>query len=148
MSDTEMAELYWQHHKQNLAVLLPRGFCFRGRSSSFITDHFHGQYRILTRCPECHFESRKFDSFTVLHLGLPPPKRRIIVFTLVEVSGEELPKRFGVELDSDLLVKDLYQKVAELLGCDSERPWNQLCFVLHRSQLIFLQLQDPIVRIR
>lgn len=121
----------------------------RGRSSSFITDHFHGQYRILTRCPECGFESRKFDSFTVLHLGLPPPRTRIIVFTLVTVSGDQLPQKYAVELQSNLLVRDLYQEAAKLIGIDGEEPWTQLCFVLNRpTLLIFLQLQNPIGRIR
>lgn len=119
----------------------------RGRSSSFITDRFHGQYRILTKCPECGFESRKFDSFTVLHIGLPPPKTRVIVFTFVEVSGEKLPEKYGVELSSNVLVKDLYLEAAQLIGCDKDKPWTELCFVLNRATIIFLQLQDPIARI-
>ena len=121
----------------------------RRRASSFITDKFHGQYRILTHCPECGFESRRFDSFTVLHLGLPPPKRSIIIFTLVEVCGDQLPKKYAVELDSNLLVKDLYIKAAELINCEDDEPWKQLCFVLDRQKkMTFLHLTDPVARIK
>eukprot|EP00210_Caulerpa_lentillifera_P000263 g256.t1 len=134
ISDEDMAEKCWTYHKY--------------RSKSFVTDKFHGQYKILTKCPECEFESRKFDSFTVLHLGLPPPKMRTIIFILVEVCGNDVPRRYAVEISSELLVQDLYKKVSKLLNLDEEKqPWTDLCFVLKRSKLVFLQLQDPIARI-
>lgn len=121
----------------------------RRRSKSFITDKFHGQYKILTKCPNCEFESRKFDSFAVLQLGLPPQRLKTINFTLVHVSGIELPQRYAVEVSSKALIKDLFKQMLKLLDKDEVKSkWSQFCFILKRPKIIFLQLQDHVAKIR
>eukprot|EP00210_Caulerpa_lentillifera_P004095 g3906.t1 len=134
ITDEEMATRCWTYHKY--------------RSHSFITDKFHGQYKILTKCPDCEFESRKFDSFTVLQLGLPPPETRMVPFTLIEIGSRNLPQRCAVEANSKLLVKEFYKIVSEFLELNITKvSSNQLCFVLKRPKLVFLHDQDPISRI-
>jgi len=67
---------------------------------------------------------------------------------LIEVCGDQVPRKYAIELSSDLLVRDLYIEAAKLLKMDDSEPWNHLCFVLNRSIILFLQLDDPVARIR
>ena len=121
---------------------------FRGRSNSFITDKFHGQYLALTACPICKYRLRKFCTFTVLHVGPHPCTERIIDFTRIEVCGNQRPKKYALKLSSNLKVEDLYREAAKLIDCKEDRPSDHLCFVLNSSELVFLQPSDPLERIK
>ena len=111
-------------------------------------DKFHGQYCVLTQCPDCPFKSSMFCSFAVLHVGIPPPSVRTIVFTLIDVCGNQPPKNYTLELSLNISVEDLYHEAAKLIDCREDRPWEHLCFVLKREEFIFLQLSDVLERIR
>ena len=84
----------------------------------------------------------------MLQVGLPPPRVRIVVFTLIEVCGNQPPKKYALELSSNISVEDLYHEAAKLIDCREERPSDHLCFVLNRRKLVFLQPSDPLERIK
>ncbi|GMH38522.1 hypothetical protein BSKO_06406 [Bryopsis sp. KO-2023] len=115
-SDAEMADDNWKYHTS--------------RSDSHISDKFHGQYRAVTTCPSCSFSSRKFESFTVLQLGVPTPKMCELALTLIDVKGNSPPQHLAVDVRGEGTVMDVYVAVAEKIGEECEN----LCSVLALGQ--------------
>eukprot|EP00055_Hartaetosiga_balthica_P017690 m.121457 g.121457 ORF g.121457 m.121457 type:complete len:1200 (+) comp9378_c0_seq2:226-3825(+) len=58
LDDFEASELAWKDHIS--------------RDNSFISKLFQGQYRSVTRCLKCNYESVNFSVFTFLTLPIPP----------------------------------------------------------------------------
>lgn len=106
----------------------------RCRSDSFITDKFHGQYRAVTTCPSCSFSSRKFESFTILQLGLPQPKTREVNFLLIDVGGNSAPRNMKVDVPGEGTVKDMYYVVANFLGENDPEPWTVMALGQKRGE--------------
>jgi hypothetical protein len=62
--DSEVADEFWRGHMQ--------------RNQSVLQDLFGGQEKSALQCPECEFESTRFDPFYSLSLPLPPLHPRIL----------------------------------------------------------------------
>lgn len=80
----------------------------------------------MTTCPSCNFSSRKFESFTVLQLGLPHPKACDVSFVLIDVGGNSAPKKMKVVASGKGNVQDVLREVAIAIEMKDPNPTDLL----------------------
>ncbi|GIL69539.1 hypothetical protein Vretifemale_467 [Volvox reticuliferus] len=93
---------------------------YRARNDSLVVDHFQGLFKSTVDCPQCGFNSVKFDPFMYLSLPLPESRRRVVEVVLVRTDGSELPCRMALELPSGATLLDLLRATAQVAGLPAE----------------------------
>lgn len=100
---------------------------YRARNDSAIVDHFQGLYKSTLDCPQCGYNSVKFDPFMYLSLPLPESRVRTFTFTLVHMDGSHMPVTYSVEMSHTGTIKDLCVGAAKVAGIQAARPEEVLC---------------------
>ncbi|GLI62655.1 hypothetical protein VaNZ11_005328 [Volvox africanus] len=93
---------------------------YRARNDSLVVDHFQGLFKSTVDCPQCGFNSVKFDPFMYLSLPLPESRRRVVEVVLVRTDGSELPCRMALELSSGATLADLLRATAQVACLPAE----------------------------
>lgn len=88
-------------------------------------------------CPSCNQDSRSFEAFSVMHLGIPPPTKRSIELTCIDVRGQKALEKIMIEVSLNGSIKDLYDKVAATVGMSENQPWTAMSLVLNRTPFTF-----------
>ncbi|GLC55869.1 hypothetical protein PLESTB_001037900 [Pleodorina starrii] len=89
---------------------------YRARNDSLVVDHFQGLFKSTVDCPQCGFNSVKFDPFMYLSLPLPESRRRVVEVVLVRTDGCQLPTRMALELPSGATLTDMMRAAAREAG--------------------------------
>eukprot|EP01039_Chlorochromonas_danica_P002862 gene2862-3126_t len=97
--EEELAEIWWRHH------LL--------RECSVVQALFAGQFRTITRCPACDYQSIRYEPFTCLALPIPEELSRSLT-VLVFPRKIEYSCRVAVRVDKNGSVADLVRAVIAL----------------------------------
>lgn len=97
--EEELAEIWWRHH------LL--------RECSVVQALFAGQFRTITRCPACDYQSIRYEPFTCLALPIPEELSRSLT-VLVFPRKIEYSCRVAVRVDKNGSVADLVRAVLAL----------------------------------
>ncbi|EFJ42377.1 hypothetical protein VOLCADRAFT_67166, partial [Volvox carteri f. nagariensis] len=108
------------HGRPDEAVAAEAWSNYRARNDSLVVDHFQGLFKSTVDCPQCGFNSVKFDPFMYLSLPLPESRRRVVEVVLVHTDGSELPSRMALELASGATLGDLLRATASTAGLPAE----------------------------
>ncbi|KAI7818214.1 hypothetical protein BC939DRAFT_480534 [Gamsiella multidivaricata] len=112
--DEEVANDCWQLHK--------------ARNDSIIVDLFQGQYKSTLVCPECKKVSVTFDPFMYLSLPLPINKKWTGTVTYVPYDPREPLVDIRLQLPKGSTLKQLKEKVAELMGTQARHLYSAEIF--------------------
>ncbi|GFR46721.1 hypothetical protein Agub_g8344, partial [Astrephomene gubernaculifera] len=93
---------------------------YRARNNSLVVDHFQGLFKSTVDCPQCGFNSVKFDPFMYLSLPLPESRRRVVEAVLVAADGSLPPARMALELAAGATLGDLVRAAARLAELPAE----------------------------
>ncbi|KAG2482980.1 hypothetical protein HYH03_018107 [Edaphochlamys debaryana] len=85
---------------------------YRARNNSLVVDHFQGLFKSTVDCPECGFNSVKFDPFMYLSLPLPESRRRTAEAVLVATDGSRAPLRMALDLAAGASLGDMMAAAA------------------------------------
>eukprot|EP00003_Mantamonas_plastica_P003980 TRINITY_DN1312_c0_g1_i3.p1 TRINITY_DN1312_c0_g1~~TRINITY_DN1312_c0_g1_i3.p1 ORF type:complete len:510 (-),score=184.79 TRINITY_DN1312_c0_g1_i3:650-2179(-) len=97
------------------------------RNKSIVVDLFQAQLKSRIECPECDKVSVTFDPFLFLSLPLPVQNdRRVeVIFVRRERNAHgfvsQAPTKLGIEISNTAKIRELREKVAELIGVSVDR---------------------------
>jgi ubiquitin carboxyl-terminal hydrolase 6/32 len=98
---------------------------------SIIVDLFYGQLKSKVTCLTCHFESVRFDPFSLLSLPLPV-ENYTYCEVLVSLLDGTMPTKYGLRLNSDCKYWDLKNHLSKMCHLEPER---MLVCELYGSQM-------------
>ncbi|CAG9331941.1 unnamed protein product [Blepharisma stoltei] len=76
------------------------------KNQSFIVDNFYGQSKSMLICPECNFQSIRYDPFLTFSLSIPNFEVKKIRVVIVFSNPDKIPivQNFAVNIDSKINV--------------------------------------------
>ncbi len=101
--DAVVADLWWKGQLK--------------REVSIIQAVFTGQFKSLTKCNSCSFESSRFEPFRLLSLPLPDQLYRFVTVELIPIASEIV--RVSIRVDKKGTVADVIKGILKLEFCKS-----------------------------